>query len=148
MTNIKWSAFPNGGALESTDTLVGLRAGLNYRFNPVIPFGSQVVVVTAASQEMVTNTIYIANNPSIQIVFTLPVSASVGDFLCVVGQGAAGWTINQESGQQIIVGNRLTTPSTGSVTATQFSDALFLICITANTQWTTFCGPQGNLTIV
>lgn len=148
MATIKWDAFPNGGALQSTDILVGLRTGLNYQFNAPVPFGSQVVVVTSTSQPMTTNTIYIANNPSIQIVFTLPTVAAVGDFLCVVGQGAGGWTINQESGQQVVIGNKSTTSSSGSVTATQKSDALFLICITANTQWTTFCGPQGNLTIV
>jgi hypothetical protein len=147
MADIKWSAFPNVGSLQSGDELVGLRSGENVQFNAPTIFGAQVITVTGTSEAMATNTIYIANNAA-QITFTLPVSASVGDLLCVVGQGAGGWIITQASGQQIIIGSNSSTVTTGSVASTNKSDALFLICITANALWTTFCGPQGNLTIV
>ena len=146
MADVKWSAFPSGGALQSGDILVGLRAGVNVQLNAPV-FGQQVVVVTAATQSMVSNTIYIANRAT-QITFTLPATSAVGDFLCVVGQGAGGWLINPNAGQQIRVGSQISTLTTGSVSATNQADALYLICISANTLWTTFCGPQGNLVII
>jgi hypothetical protein len=37
MADIKWSAFPNGGAMVTGDQLVGLRSGANTRLTPVIP---------------------------------------------------------------------------------------------------------------
>jgi hypothetical protein len=146
MADIKWSAFPSGGAIQSGDQLVGLRAGANVRLTAPL-FGSQVVPVTAATQAMSTNVIYIANRGTL-VTFTLPTVAAVGDFLSIVGEGAGGWLLNMGTGQQVRVGNLTTTVTTGSVASTAASDALYLICITANTLWTTFCGPQGNLTIV
>lgn len=37
MADIKWSAYPSGGTLLSTDILVGLRGGANYQFNAISP---------------------------------------------------------------------------------------------------------------
>lgn len=37
MADIKWSAFPSGGAIDTGDQLVGLRSGANYRFNAITP---------------------------------------------------------------------------------------------------------------
>lgn len=147
MADIKWSAFPNDGTLQTGDIVVGIRAGVNAQFVVPALFGTNVAVVTGTSQIMISNFIYIANNGSL-ITFALPTTANIGDILCVVGQGAGGWTITQGSSQQIRVGSNATTITTGSVSSTNQSDALYLICITANSLWTTFCGPQGNLTIV
>lgn len=146
MADIKWSAFPSGGAIQAGDQIVGLRAGANTRFNAPV-FDSQVVVVTTATQAMTTNVIYIANRATL-VTFTLPTTAAVGDFLSIVGQGAGGWLLDMNPGQQVRVGSSTTTATTGSVASTNQTDALYLICITANTLWTTFAGPQGNLTIV
>lgn len=145
MADIKWSAFTSGGAIQASDQLVGLRAGVNTRFTAPV-FGSQVAVTTAASQAMATNVIYIANRGSL-VTFTLPALAAVGDFLSIVGEGAGGWLLDVGVGQQVRVGTSITTVTTGSVASSASSDALYLICITANTLWTTFCGPQGNLVI-
>ena len=146
MADEKWSSFTNVGALEAGDVLVGLRAGNNVRFTAPV-FDSQVVVVTNATQAMTTNFIYIANRATL-VTFTLPTTAAVGDFLSIVGQGAGGWLLDMNPGQQVRVGSSTTTATTGSVASTNQTDALYLICITANTLWTTFSGPQGNLTIV
>lgn len=146
MADEKWSAFPAGGAIQSGDIVVGLRAGANYQFNAPV-FDSQVVVTTSATQAMTTNFIYIANSSSL-ITFTLPTIAAVGDFLSIVGQGSGGWLLDMNVGQQVRVGSSTTTATTGSIASTNQSDALYLICITANTLWTTFSAPQGNLTIV
>lgn len=146
MADIKWSSFPNDGAIQSGDILVGLRGGVNVQLTAP-SFGSQVVVTTAASQVMSTNVIYIANRGTL-VTFTLPALASVGDFLSIVGEGVGGWLLNLGSGQQVRVGSLITTATTGSVAATNQADALYLICVNANTLWTTFCGPQGNLVIV
>ena len=146
MAEIKWSAFQNGGAIQAGDQIVGLRAGANIRLNAPV-FDQQVVVVTSSPKAMSTNVIYIANLGSL-ITFTLPAIAAVGDFLSIVGQGAGGWLLNVGSGQQVQVGSSITTVTTGSVASTNKSDSLYLICIAANTLWTTFCGPQGNLSII
>jgi hypothetical protein len=146
MADIKWSAFPSGGNIQSGDIVVGLRGGVNVQLNAPV-FDNQVVVVTAATQSMSTNVIYIANRGTL-VTFTLPALAAVGDFLSIVGQGAGGWLLDMGVGQQVIVGSSETTATTGSIASTNKSDAIYLICITANTLWTTFSGPQGNLTIV
>lgn len=146
MADVKWSSFPNDGAIQAGDILVGLRGGVNVQLTAPT-FGSQVVVTTTATQAMTTNTIYIANRGTL-VTFTLPTIAAVGDLLSIVGEGAGGWLLDMNAGQQVRVGNLTTTVTTGSVASTNQSDALYLICITANTLWTTFCGSQGNLTIV
>lgn len=142
MADIKWSAFPNGGALQAGDILVGLRAGVNEQFTASI-FGSQIVVVTGTTQAMSPNTIYIANNATMRVVFTLPSTSAVGDRISVIGAGAGGWSITQASGQQIQVSPSATTlGGGGSLASTNQYDSLNLICIVANTIWTTFGGGQ------
>ena len=142
MADIKWSAFPNDGALQAGDILVGLRSGLNAQFTAPI-FGSQIVVVVTASQAMASNTIYIANDVSSLVTFTLPTTSAVGDRLSVVGQSSGGWQINQATGQQIQISPSHTTlGGGGSLASTNQYDSLNLICIVANTIWTTFGGGQ------
>ena len=60
------------------------------------------VNVTASSTvQMASNTGYIANNTSAEVVFTLPTSPAVADIVRVKGSSAAGWKIAQNSGQSI-----------------------------------------------
>lgn len=144
MADIKWSAFTNVGSLETGDVLVGLRSGVNVRFNPSV-FGSQVVVVTGATQSMSTNTIYIANDVSSLVTFSLPASSSVGDRISVIGQSSSGWIITQGTGQQIQISpNQTTLGATGTLASTHQYDSLNLICIVANTIWTAFGAPQST----
>lgn len=103
--------------------------------------------VTGTSQAMLPDNGYTANNAGL-VTFTLPATAAYGTELVVIGKGAGGWTIVENSGQNIQVGATSTTVTTGSVSSTNQFDAITLICTTANTTWTVQSAPQGNLSIV
>jgi hypothetical protein len=142
MANIKWSAFPSGGAIEAGDILVGLRAGVNYQLNAPI-FGSQNVVVSTATQTMAPNTIYIIDDASSLVTLALPATSAVFDRISIVGQSADGWLVSQAAGQQIQVSPLQTTLGvSGSLASTNQYDSISLICIVANTIWTSFGGGQ------
>lgn len=104
--------------------------------------------VTSATN-MVTENGYITNSASL-VSLTLPTTASVGNALAVAGLGSGGWQILQNAGQNIIIGNKSTTVGVGgSLASTNQYDTLYLLCIVANTTWTTLGAPQSaGLTIV
>jgi len=67
---------------------------------------------------------------------TLPATAALGDLIAIVGKGAGGWKIAQNAGQTIYSGpNATTTGAGGAVDSTLASDCVFLVCITANTDF-------------
>lgn len=147
MANVKWSSFPNGAALQTGDILVGLRAGVNVQFTAPI-FGSEIVNVTTPTQAMVASTIYVANDPTSLVTFTLPATASFGTIIQVVGNSSNGWTIAQNAGQSINFGNKASTVGVGgSVSSSNQFDQITFFCVVANTTWNT-TGAVGNLTIV
>jgi hypothetical protein len=142
MADIKWSVFPDVGNLETGDQIVGLRSGANVRFTA--PVFDQQIVVATTSQTMMSETIYIANGGSL-ISLALPAASLVGDLISVVGQGAGGWSITQGAGQQIFISPMHTTlGALGSLSSSAQYDSLNLICIVANTIWTTFGSPQSD----
>lgn len=106
-------------------------------------------VVTGTSQSMTTNNGYIVNSATL-CTLSLPSTSSVGDRVTILGEGAGGWTISQASGQQIHIGSTASTSGTGgSVSSSNQWDTLNMICIVANTIWTTLGAPQSSgLTIV
>lgn len=147
MADIKWSAFPSGGALIAGDILVGLRSGANIQFTAPI-FGSDIVNVTTPTQAMAVNTIYVANDPISLVTFTLPATAAFGTIIQVVGNSSNGWIIAQNAGQSINMGNKTTTVGVGGSTAsTNQYDQIMFFCVVANTTWNV-TGAVGNLTIV
>lgn len=99
------------------------------------------------STTMVSNNGYMANSSSL-VSLLLPASSSFGDVLYIIGQGSGGWSITENSGQNIIMGSIVSTTSSGSVSSTNRYDSITLLCTVANTTWTTLAAPQGNLTIV
>ncbi len=106
-----------------------------------------VVNVTGTTQTIAPNTIYIANNASL-VTFTLPATSSVGDQFSIRGSGAGGWTIAQNAGQTVNVGNSATTTGAGgSVSSSNRYDWFNAIAIVANTAWSSAVA-QGNVTIV
>ncbi len=147
MADEKWSAFPNGGSLVAGDIIVGLRTGVNYQFTAPI-FGSDIVNVTTPTQAMAVNTIYVANDPTSLVTFTLPATAAFGTIIQVVGNSSNGWIIAQNAGQSINMGNKTTTVGVGGSTAsTNLYDQIMFFCVVANTTWNV-TGAVGNLTIV
>lgn len=106
-----------------------------------------IVDQTSSSATLVTNTRYITDNGASLVTYTLPASAAIGTVIEIIGKSSGLWTIAQGSGQSIRVGNSTSTVGAGgSVSATLQSDCIRLICITANTTWTSD-SVQGNITV-
>lgn len=101
-------------------------------------------VVTGTSQSAATNTAYVTNNAALCTV-TLPTTAAVGDEQRVIGLGAGGWKIAQNSGQLINFGNQVTTTGVGgSLASSNQFDTIHLKCTVANTTWSVVSS-QGNI---
>lgn len=103
--------------------------------------------VTGTTQAMAVSHGYIANNAGV-VTLTLPATAALGDVMEILGKGAGGWLLAQNSGQTVHFGTSNTTTGTGgSLASTQRYDNFIIKCITANTDFT-ITGPVGNLTVV
>ena len=101
--------------------------------------------VTNPSQIMAVNNGYITNTAGL-VTATLPSTSNVGDLVWVVGKGAGGWQIAQNPGQTIYFGNRSTTSGVGGhLDSSNQYDAIQLLCITPNTDWTCTGVVQGNI---
>ena len=97
--------------------------------------GMTTTVITGASQAMAVNNSYGANDGSALVAFSLPVTAALGSVVQVIGMSSGkGWTITQGAGQQINIGIGATTLGAGgSLASTQYTDAITLKCLVANT---------------
>lgn len=101
-------------------------------------------VVTTTSQTGVTNTAYVTNNASL-VTVTIPTTMAVGDEFRVIGLGAGGWKIAQNTSQLINFGNQVTTTgATGSLSSGNQFDTIHLKCTVANTTWSVVA-VQGNI---
>ncbi len=91
--------------------------------------------VTGTSQAMAVNTTYIANNAGL-VTLTLPSTVALGDFIEVLGKGAGGWRIAQNSGQVIHFSDLDTTTGvSGRIDSQNRYDSIRMKCITANTDF-------------
>jgi len=103
--------------------------------------------VTGTTQAMAVNNGYTANNSGL-VTLTLPSTAAYGSLVAVVGKGAGGWKIAQNSGQTIHFGITNTTTGTGgSLASTNQYDVVYLLCTVANTDFTVIQS-IGNITVV
>lgn len=103
--------------------------------------------VTGTTQAMAVNNGYTANNAG-TVTLTLPATAAYGTVMAVVGKGAGGWTIAQNSGQTIHFGiSNTTSGASGSLSSTKQYDCVFILCTVANTDFTVY-DSIGNLTVV
>ena len=77
---------------------------------------------------MAANNGYITNSSS-GLTFTLPTDVPFGSAVWVVGDSSGGWTIAQQADQQCTLLGDLTTLGTGgSITSTNPTDAVQLVC--------------------
>lgn len=105
------------------------------------------VDVTGGTQTLAVNTGYIADNAG-GVAFTLPTTAAQGTLISICGNGAGGWSIAQNAGQSINVGNAPTTTGvTGSLASSNAFDQVDFLCVVANTTWNVR-SMVGNLTVV
>jgi hypothetical protein len=103
--------------------------------------------ITGTTQAMSQDQGYVSNNAA-QVVFSLPVTASFGTIINIVGKGAGGWKVAQNAGQNIQLGSTSSTVgAAGYIESTNQFDSIELLCTTANTTWTVIGGPQGNITV-
>lgn len=98
-------------------------------------------------QVMEFNRGYIANDNDTLLSFILPTTSPVGSIMEIIGAGTAGWELEQNAGQSILLLNSTTTVGvTGSIASVNPGDSVKLICTIEDTKWTGI--PTGNLTIV
>lgn len=103
--------------------------------------------VTGTTQSASVNNAYVTNNAG-AVTVTLPASAAVGDEIIVMGLGAGGWILAQNSSQLIRFGNAVTTTGAGgSLASTNRYDTLHIKCIVTDTTFSVI-GAQGNITVV
>lgn len=105
------------------------------------------VDVTDTTQSMEVNTGYVSDNAAL-VTLTLPETAAFGDVIAVVGNGGGGWTIAQNSAQQILAGTGSTTAGvSGSVASTNNGDCIELLCVVADKIFR-MRDAVGNLTLL
>ncbi len=140
-TNVRLPAGPDNQVLTTDSTTPE-----GVKWAPQASFFS-FTEVTGTTQAMAVNNGYILNNPAL-VTATLPVTASVGDLVWIVGKGVGGWQIAQNASQTIHFGNQDTTTGVGgSLDSTNQYDAIQLLCTAANTDWTCTGISQGNISV-
>lgn len=103
--------------------------------------------VTGTSQAAAVNNGYTTNNAGV-VTVTLPSTAVYGSVVAIVGKGAGGWLIAQNSGQTIhFSGSNTTTGAGGSLASTTRYDVVYLLNTIANTDFTVVSS-IGNITVV
>lgn len=97
---------------------------------------------------------YVCSNSGLTTL-TLPTVASTnfGNSFKVIGYGAGGFKIAQNSNNQIILGSSLSTPGTGGSIQTDGMstyNSLTLVCVVAGTNaiWALDGAPQGTFTVM
>lgn len=96
-----------------------------------------VTPVAGATQAMISNHTYIANDSALTT-FTLPTTSAVGDILKVIGSAlnTGGWTITYTTGQIIYGPSGHSTVTTGNAaSATAAAQSVTISCVVANTTW-------------
>ncbi len=103
--------------------------------------------VTGVTQSIEINMGYILNNATL-VTATLPLEASVGSVIRLVGKGSGGWLLAQNAGQIVHFGDVDTTlGATGSIASTETRDAIEILCTTANTDFTVLSS-QGAILLI
>lgn len=107
-----------------------------------------VVIVTSANQAIAGGITYICDNGVVQIDFALPAVMVEGQFFTIIGKSSGGWTISQNAGQTIHMGNQSTTTGVGgSLSSTNRYDCITMRCVESNTDFNAYSA-QGNLAVV
>lgn len=102
--------------------------------------------VTGASQAMLPNNGYVADDSGSLVTLTLPASSAIGDEIDLVGRSSMGWKVTYSTGQSIIIGTSTSTTTSGNIASTNPADSIILICTAANTEWTAL-STIGNITV-
>jgi len=135
---------------DNLDILGDKTGNLGQLFDELQSGATNFDAVIGTTQQAIGNAAYIPQNAAL-VTISLPVTAPVGSRLKVVGNGAGGWRVAQNAGQQINKSGAtpaFTTVGTGgSLSSANRYDAVELVCTVANTTWVVANG-QGTHTLV
>ena len=127
--------YPNGALKQYTVAQLNAFFGGGFKWN----------LVQSSTQAMFPENGYVIDNSVIPVTLTLPLTAPVGAIIQVAGLSPGLWVVNQNSGQQILFGNRSTTLGvSGSLQSTNNTDFVNLLCVKANVLFSVI-GAVGNL---
>lgn len=101
--------------------------------------------ISGTSQTAAINNGYIPTNVALTTI-TLPATAPIGSVIAIAGAGIGGWTLAANTGQTIKMAS-VTTTSAGSLTSAELYDAIYVICVTANTTWVVTTAITSGFTI-
>lgn len=93
--------------------------------------------VAGTTQTLAVANGYISTNAALTT-FTLPATAAIGDTIKIIGEGAGGWRIAQNTSQAIRYGTLVSTTGTSGRVDSYAStpqSTIELVCTTANTGW-------------
>jgi hypothetical protein len=103
-------------------------------------------VIITADQTAAINTSYICNKAGL-LTLTMPGTAAVGSVIGIMNMNTAvGAKFLSANPGQLYLGTSAATANTGSLTSINLGDAMFLVCIVADTTWRAYAA-QGNWTV-
>lgn len=136
---VTFTTNPGAGVVSSFD-VSGATATLSISLTGSSGFTWQVI---NSDTPMLANNGYIVNSSSL-VTLRLPTVASVGTLIEIAGKNTGGWTISQESGQSIIIGNQTTIVGvSGSLSSSMPTDCVRMVCTITNTEFEVL-SQQGN----
>lgn len=142
---IPFDQFIVGGNLQATDIVVGLRGGLNTQFSAASAIFAWTPI--AVNTVLVGNNGYYTTGGGV-LLLTLPATCPAGDVIRIAGFESTGWKLVQNSGQQVTLGDLITTSGAlGYLQSTNAGDCIELLCVTANVNFVVLSS-MGNITIV
>lgn len=103
--------------------------------------------ITDTEAFLADNNGYVVDNVAL-VTLSLPVNAAFGTEIIIIGKGAGGWLVAQNSGQSISFGTSTTTTGAdGSLASTADKDTIVLTCTVDNLEWTVVSA-IGSITVV
>jgi hypothetical protein len=141
------AADPAFGTLTTTTGLAFTTGAHSLAIN-VASGGFAVTPIAGASQAMVSQTTYIANDAALTTL-TLPAASAVGDIINVIGSSlnTGGWTVTYGAGQIIWGPAGHSTATTGNAaSAGAAAQTMSIMCTIANTTWVIYAN-SGTITL-
>lgn len=89
--------------------------------------------IAGTTQAAAVDSGYVIGN-ALQTTVTLPATAPIGSTVTILGDGAAGWILQGNTGQTIRIGSQVTS-SAGTLTSANQYDNVTVQCLTADTVW-------------
>ncbi len=93
------------------------------------------VNITSSTANLSFGLYHIINSGASLCTITLPTTCPLGSLITVVGFASGGWTIAQNTGQQIFSTASSTTISSGTLSSGGRYDCVQIECVVANTTW-------------